>query len=219
MSEFLSNIADFVASLDPAAIYMVMLLVAYLENVIPPIPGDVLIVYGGYLAAEGHIAFVPLLILSSISATAGFMTYFYLGWRWGDEASIAARHKYLSRFMDTSHIDRPLRYMKHYGEWVILANRFLAGTRSIISLAAGLSRMNWWQTMLNSFLSSILWNAILISAGWQLKANWSVFGGYLKTYGQVIGILLAVAIALFWLWKRRSGKVIHSEKNHSPLDN
>lgn len=214
MAEVLKTIADFITGLDPVAIYLCMVIVAYLENVIPPVPGDIFIVYGGYLAAEGLIGFVPLLFWTSVSATAGFMTYFYFGWRWGDEASIASRHKYLSRFMDVGHIDRAMRYMQQYGEWVILANRFLAGTRSIISLSAGMSRMNWWHTAINASISAIVWNAILIAAGWQLETNWSVFGGYLKTYGQIVAGILVLGLLARWIYNRRN-RNIEKEKSSS----
>jgi membrane protein DedA with SNARE-associated domain len=212
MSELLAAFTSFITSLDPVAIYAVLMLIAYLENVIPPIPGDVMIVYGGYLAAGHIIALLPLLVITSIAATAGFLTYFYLGWRWGTEEAIATRHRILSRFIDTNHIDRALHYMNRYGEWVILANRFLAGTRSIISIAAGMSRMNPWQTAANSLLSAVLWNAVLIGAGWQLQTNWEIFGSYLKAYGQIVGGIIGLTLATWWLLKKRRDRALVQNK-------
>lgn len=206
MNDWLIELTNLVYTLPPSAILALMVAIAYIENVIPPIPGDVVIVYGGFLAAEGVIDPVALLLLSTVASTGGFLTYFWLGWRWGSEEAIAARHRILSRFMNTAHIDTVLAYMKKYGEWVILANRFLAGTRSIISLAAGLSRMNWWQTAINATISSLMWNALLIYGGWQLKTNWSLFAGYLKTYGQIVLALIVIGVVarVVYKWYKRS---------------
>ena len=83
--------------------------------------------------------------------------------------------------------------MDRWGQGVILANRFLAGTRSIIALTAGFYNINPRLTALSSLVSSMLWNGILIGFGWFVKSNWQAIGFYLGTYSKII---LAVIVLL-----------------------
>ena len=85
--------------------------------------------------------------------------------------------------------------MAKYGQWVVVGNRFLAGTRSVISLTAGLTHLNISKTVVSSLVSSALWNAILIGSGWFVKENWTIIGSYLSTYGKII--LIGIAILIF----------------------
>jgi len=88
--------------------------------------------------------------------------------------------------------------MQRWGMGVVLANRFLAGTRSVISLTAGLSHTRISPTVICSTLSSILWNGILLAFGWIVHENWRLIGEYLSVYGQIIlgGIVLFIVVRL-----------------------
>ena len=80
--------------------------------------------------------------------------------------------------------------MHSYGQWVVVSNRFLAGTRSVIALIAGASKLSIWPTVLSSAISSMLWNGVLIYAGWWFGDNWRRVGVYLEAYSQFILVLL-----------------------------
>ncbi len=84
--------------------------------------------------------------------------------------------------------------MQRWGQGVVLANRFLAGTRSVISLTAGISHTPVAATAISSTISSILWNAILLGFGWVVHQNWRIIGEYLNIYSQIILAIIAVII-------------------------
>jgi hypothetical protein len=67
-------------TLAPIWIYVTVLLVAYLENVVPPIPGDMVIVFAGYLVGLGVVGFGPVLIMASLGGVLGFLTMYLIGW-------------------------------------------------------------------------------------------------------------------------------------------
>ncbi|MDZ7690313.1 MAG: hypothetical protein U5K69_04045 [Balneolaceae bacterium] len=77
-------------------------------------------------------------------------------------------------------------WMGRWGLGVVLANRFLAGTRSVISLTAGISHTPITGTTISSTISSVLWNGILLGFGWVVHENWQVMGNYLCYYGRII---------------------------------
>lgn len=197
VDQFIQEAVQFINTLPPLSIYLVFFLVAYIENILPPIPGDVLVAFGGYLAAESIIGLVPILLLTTIASVIGFMSMYWIGSRWGTQIEEGSR-LWLLRFIPLNYINKTRSWMQRWGMGVVLANRFLAGTRSVISLTAGLSHTRIGMTIISSFVSSILWNGILLGFGWVVHENWRLIGEYLSVYGRIIlgGILLIVLTKL-----------------------
>jgi membrane protein DedA with SNARE-associated domain len=202
--EFTFFLVDWIREQPLILVYLAFFLLAYLENVIPPVPGDVLVAFGGYLAAEQIVGFTPLLVLTTVASTLGFMTMYTLGYVMGDSIKVKRSRFWLFRYLDIKYMDRVNFWMDRWGQGVVLANRFLAGTRSVISLLAGISHANIRLTILNSTISSVLWNSILLSMGWFIRENWAVIGEYLNIYGWFVGLIIAVFVGFrFWFWYKK----------------
>jgi membrane protein DedA with SNARE-associated domain len=208
MEMYLDDLVDWVFTLSPLSIYTIFFIVAYTENVAPPIPGDVLVAFGGYLAAERLVDFPTLLILTTVASVFGFMTMYAFGSFWGYRIDNQRDSFWLMRFIDMKYFDRGRRWMQKWGQWVIVANRFLAGTRSVIAITAGIYRTKVNYTILSSTISSLLWNSILLGFGWFVHENWQVIGDYLGYYGWIILalIILAVLVRIYYVRKIRQKK-------------
>ena len=215
MEAYLEQIVDWILTLSPLSIYSIFFLVAYVENIIPPLPGDVLVAFGGYLAAEQIIGFVPVLVITTVASVFGFMNMYLFGKYFGDRIEVQRRRFWLMRFIDIKYFDRGKRWMHNWGQGVVLANRFLAGTRSVIALTAGITKTNVYSTMISSFISSLVWNFILLMLGWIVYENWAVIGEYLNIYGRVILILIVLAVGGRIIYKKRKRKMRNAEKNLS----
>ncbi|MDZ7683024.1 MAG: DedA family protein [Fodinibius sp.] len=168
------------------SIYLVFFLVAYFENILPPVPGDVLVAFGGYLAAESVIGLIPVLILTTFASVIGFMSMYWIGSRWGEQIQKKQRRVWLLRFIPLEYLNKVRDWMQRWGVGVVLANRFLPGTRSVISITAGLSHTGITATVICSSISSVLWNGILLGFGWFVHENWRLIGEYLTIYGRII---------------------------------
>lgn len=208
MDELTIDLVEWIQVLPTASIYLAFFLVAYLENVIPPVPGDILVVFAGYLAVDGTIHFTMVLMLTTVASVLGFMSMYYIGYRWGDGIKDKRGKFWLFKYVNFKYMTRAQSWMNRWGQGVIVANRFLAGTRSIISLIAGISQTRISLTVLSSFVSSLLWNLILLAAGWFINENWEDIGRYLSIYSWVIiaGIVLFVGYKFWGYWNRRKIK-------------
>lgn len=202
MEEYTLYLVEWISSLSPMSIYIIFCLVAYLENVIPPVPGDVLIVFGGYLAAEQVVEFMPILMGTTVASVLGFMSMYAIGAHFGDQIAIQRKKFWMMRFFDIKYFDRAKRWMARWGQKVILANRFLAGTRSVISLTAGITKTKAYPTIVSATVSSLIWNTILIGLGYIVHENWQVIGGYLNVYGWIILSMLVLFIGGWILYRR-----------------
>jgi membrane protein DedA with SNARE-associated domain len=199
MTEFLQSLS----TLDPFLIYAIIFFISYIENIFPPSPSDVVVVFGGALAAMGQGSFVAALFASTFGSTLGFMTMYAIGKWFGNRILEAGKIK----FIPVESVKKVEGWFQRYGYWIIIVNRFLAGTRAVVSFFAGISELNLGKTTLLSFMSSLAWYGILVYAGYSLGRNWEKIGWYLSTYSQIVtGIVIVVVLILIarYLFKRNS---------------
>ncbi|MCP9291716.1 MULTISPECIES: DedA family protein [Gracilimonas] len=211
--QIVQSIVDWISVVPPIGVYLIFFGIAYIENLIPPMPGDVIVAFGGYLAAEGLIGLFPVWSLTVVASVGGFMTMYWLGHRWGAQIEENRDSHFLLRFIDYKYFARGKKWMSRWGQGVIVANRFLAGTRSVISLTAGMSHLKITPTILSSLVSSVLWNTLLLAMGWVIRDNWQIIGEYLSNYGKVILALIALFVGLkaYFSYRRRK-QVVKDEK-------
>lgn len=212
LEQFTQELIQWIQTLPPLSIYAVFFLVAYFENIIPPIPGDLLVAFGGYLAAESIVGLVPILILTTVASVIGFMNMYWLGSHWGVQIQKHKERFWLMKFIPLKYMNKVQAWMGKWGLGVVMANRFLAGTRSVISLTAGISHTSITGTVISSTISSLLWNAILLGFGWVVHENWQIIGEYLSLYGRIILVILVGIIIIKVLMSRyRKKSVAKSE--------
>lgn len=183
---------DTLISLNPIWIYFVAAAIAYIENIFPPFPSDIILVAAGYLCAAGRVDFWIVLVVSTLGSAAGFVTMYKIGSWFGLKVLEAKRFK----FLQLDKIHKVEAWFKKYGYLVVIVNRFLAGTRAVIAFFAGISNLSFWKTIVLAFISSLVWNAILLFAGKSLGSNWRAITPYLETYGQIVLIISVVIILI-----------------------
>ncbi|HEY8461844.1 MAG TPA: DedA family protein [Blastocatellia bacterium] len=195
-------------SLSPVVVLAVMFLIAYVENIFPPAPSDLLLVIAGTLIGSGKISFAPALTIATLGSVLGFMTAYVFG-RYFEQHFVSGRyHRYLP--VDSIHQVESL--FNRFGYGVIVANRFLAGTRAIVSFFAGMSKMNLLATSLLSAMSAAVWNSILLYLGVFFAGNYRVAERYLTTYSKIAtAVFSAVAILFLWRFFRRRSRIADSQ--------
>jgi len=198
--EILKNISGF----TPFWIYVTLFLFAFVENVFPPSPSDLVVVIGGSLVATGVVDYVPILFLTTVGSVIGFMVLYYLGSTVDRKVVHSGKYKYIP----VDGVEKVEAWFQKYGYWVILANRFLPGTRSVISFFAGMSRLNVKKTIILCAISAFVWNALIIYLGYLFGSNIEVVDKYLSTYSNIaIAITVVVVFILlvrFYLSKKKS---------------
>lgn len=201
MLEYFQNILN---QVDPITAYVVLTLSAFAENVLPPVPGDTVVVFGAYLVSTGQLNFWGVYISTTVGSIAGFITMYYIGKKFG-RSFIYKKSR--SKYFKEEQIKKVEIWFGNWGYWVIVANRFLSGTRSVISLFAGLFHLNAFYVIILALLSALLWHALLITAGLLVGTNWELITEILSRYNQIFLILLFAGIIYFVIRKIRSKKV------------
>jgi membrane protein DedA with SNARE-associated domain len=201
----LEHVLDFISQLTPFWIYVALFFFSFVENVFPPSPSDLVVVVGGSLIGTGELHFIPTLLITTIGSVIGFMTLFVIGTQLDRKVIQAGKIKFIS----IEALMKVELWFKKWGYWIILANRFLPGTRSVISFFAGLSELDFKRTALLAAVSAIVWNAIIIYLGIVFGNNIEAIDGYLSTYSNIVWIitgLIAAGIVLRLVLKKRKVK-------------
>ena len=209
VEEHLNRLVEALSQWHPAWAYSTLLFSAFLENVIPPIPGDTVVVFSAYLVGRGALNWWLVYLSTCAGGTAGFLVMYWLGYHHG-RAFLAGRKR---RFFSAEDLARAEQWLARYGGILILVNRFLSGIRSVIAVSAGIGRMNWKSVAFYGFVSMAIWNGLLLYAGLLVGQNWRKVVEYLKQYNRFFTLLLVgiVLVLLFRWWRRRrSGRGLTS---------
>lgn len=199
MEQFFTDLFARIIDIPPVWAYLVILVVTYVENVAPPIPGDLVVVIGGYLAGVGTLDFALVVLLSSIGGLAGFMTMVVLGERLGNSRLASGR-------LPNQHIAKVQAWLLRWGYVVIAANRFLSGARSVISLAVGMAGMAKGPTACYALASALAWTFLITLLGYYVGGNWEIVADYLRQYGRIVFGLVLFALAVqVWRVYRKAG--------------
>jgi membrane protein DedA with SNARE-associated domain len=201
MSEAINELIETLSSWNPLWAYGFLLISAFLENVIPPVPGDTVVVFSAYLVGRGALEWLPVYLTTCLGGTIGFMVMYYLGLTKGRSLLDGVGKRYFS----ATHLARAEGWLERYGMGLILANRFLSGIRSVVALSAGVGRMPWKRVAALGFASMAVWNGMLLYAGALVGENWDTVMQFLQTYNKVAMSVIALSAAAIGIrvWRSR----------------
>lgn len=168
-------------------------LMTLIENLFPPAPGDSVIVFTGAIASFGNVNIYMLVLTTTIGSIVGFLIMYLLGKKFEYKIIHSDKFKFISR----KAILKVENWFSKYGYWLIVINRFIAGTRAVISFFAGMSGLSLKLTILLSAISALLWNSILIYLGFKFGNNWELINNYISLYGKILFPIGIAAILFF----------------------
>lgn len=195
------SLVELLQSLPLWGVLLFTFLIAYIENLFPPSPSDLLLVFAGTLVGLGSVGYIELLLTATAGSVSGFATAYLCGRKYGDALLDSRWVPFLNRTL----MAKVESWFNRYHGLIIVANRFMAGTRAIIAFAAGIASMPFPRTLLYCFISAAAWNALLLWGGAALGSRWRDIEGILSVYGwAVTGVLIVVAIVLYMRSRRRT---------------
>ncbi|WP_342658393.1 DedA family protein [Sphingomonas sp. NY01] len=199
---------DFILNLIAWGGYFGIFLLMALENIVPPVPSEVIMGLGGMAVARGDMAMIPLILWGTLGTTVGNYFWYYIGRHIGYERfrPFVDRHgRWLT--MEWEDVERLHRFFVKHGQWVVFVFRFMPAFRTIISLPAGMTRMPLGRFLVWTFAGSTIWNAILAYAGLLLGSRFEVLDRYVGPAAVALTVL--IVIGYVWrvvTWKPRAGR-------------
>lgn len=200
MPTWLSTLLDWLSAAPPAVVYLVLGVMSALENVVPPVPADVVVVFGGVLAGQGIAQPAAVFLVVWLSNVAGALLVYAVGWRYGP-AFFSGRLGAL--LLNPGQLRRLGHFYRRYGFGIIFVSRFLPMFRAVVPVFAGTSRVAFWRTALPLSAASGLWYGSLVYLGVAAGRNIEVILGALDSAGRWLWAAAAgVAVVVGWWWWR-----------------
>lgn len=189
--------------------FLALGLAAMLEYVVPPFPGDTIVILGGIYAVRGQQPYWLVFVAVTAGSVLGALINFTLGqWLGAYVERYPERRKVFGISVDAVHSVEAK--MRRFGSWLILANRFLPAVRGLFFVAAGMAQMPRAKVLALGALSAMAYNVLMLSLGVALGGNAERLGLLLRRYHLAVyglGAIAALALLVRFLARRKKGGV------------
>ncbi len=173
----------------------------FLENIIPPIPSEIIMPLGGFLVYQQKLNFFILVFWGLFGTILGSLPWYYLG--------RLVNEKRLSNFLDkkgkylgisSNDLTKSKKWFDRYGVSLVFWGRLVPGIRTLISVPAGIELMPLRKFLIWTTFGSFIWVAFLTYAGYLFGENYTIIETYLDQIKYVVKPIL-ILIFLFFLIK------------------
>lgn len=190
---------DFILNVMESFGYIGICFLIALENIFPPIPSEVILTFGGFLTTYSNLGPLGVIISATIGSLIGAIVLYYLGYFFSDK---------LERLFKMDDIKKANNWFKEKGYKAVLYCRFVPIVRSLVSIPAGINKMNMPIFLLYTSIGTIIWNTVLVYAGVFLGDNWSYFAGVISRYSKVVLVFIILVILVrIWIKRIKDDKV------------
>lgn len=192
--------------------YIGIFFLIMIENLFPPIPSEVILTFSGFIAKKAELNIFMIILSSTFGSLIGALILYYLGY--------ILNTNFFNKLIDTrlghilhlnkEHINKSIQDFNINGKKSVFAGRLAPIIRSLISIPAGMSKMNILEFIILTTFGSLIWNTILILLGNMIGDNYLIISKFISSYYKPIIVILII----LWIIKRKykSRKIITSIK-------
>lgn len=185
--------------------YFGVFLLMVLENVIPPVPSELIMSVAGIAAGQGKMNFALLVLVGTAGCAVGNLFWWEIGRRFGYKRLEPLVHRW-GRWLtlEWEDIEKLRRFFDRWGGITVLVFRFMPLGRTVISIPAGLMHMPIGRFLIYTTIGSAIWNTILVGVGYWLGTNFETIDHWIAPV--TIATIVAVVIGYVWrvlTWKPR----------------
>lgn len=174
-----------------------------LENLIPPIPSEVILSFSGFISKSTGLSLFLIIIFATIGSLIGAIILYYLAYFIGINLLNFKIFKLCG--LKKEDTEKSMKHFQKNGYKSIFFGRFIPIIRSFISIPAGLSKMDIRLFLLLTWIGSFIWNTIFVIVGFILQDNWDTLANFFDKYSFFIFL---IAIILYIIIKRHKSKKI-----------
>lgn len=180
--------------------YLGIFLLMAVESSFIPFPSEIVLVPAGYLASKGDMSITLILLSGTAGSLLGAVINYYLALTLGRKI-LQKYGKYF--FIKESALEKMEAYFRAHGHISTFTGRLIPGIRQLISIPAGLARMNLAQFSLYTSLGAGIWALILTLLGYFIGANEELLKEYLKQITFSIVILLVIIAYVYYRYQKK----------------
>lgn len=195
---FTETITELITKFISSSGYSSVFILMTLESMIAPVPSEAVMPFAGFLITEGQFTFTGVAIASTSGSLLGSILSYYMG-LYGGKPIIKKFGKYL--LLDEYHLKLTEDFFYKHGEKAVFISRFIPIVRHLISIPAGIAKMNISKFILYTAIGATAWNMFLAYLGYILRNNWTQIHKYDKFID--ISILIFILIGFIYFINKR----------------
>ena len=194
--------------------YLGIFLLIAIENIFPPIPSEVVLLFGGFMTTYTKLNIVLMILFSTLGSLLGAIVLYYVGKILNKERLkriVSGRVGKILRLKEKD-IDMADQWFDSKGNKTVFFCRFVPIVRSLISIPAGMSEMPMNKFLLYTVIGSAIWNTVLLFVGNRVGENWESILNVFEQYSHITLVVLVLIFIGFCYWfyrkKSKSSKVV-----------
>lgn len=170
--------------------YKAILVLITLENIFPPIPCELILTFSGFLTTISNLDPPGVIIVATLGSYLGAVILYCCGY-------LIDYNRLISFLTNKLHFNndsvyRSINWFDQYGKIIVFLGRLIPIIRSLISIPAGITKMNFFNFSIYTIIGSLIWNAVLVYFGIFLGDNWQLISFYLQRYSIIIVFILII---------------------------
>ncbi len=180
--------------------YLTFCMAMFLENIIPPIPSEIIMPLGGFFVYQQKLNFYILVFWGLLGTILGSLPWYFLG--------RLVNEKRLSNFLDkkgkylgisSNDLIKSKRWFDKYGVPLVFWGRLVPGIRTLISVPAGIELMPLRKFLIWTTFGSFIWVALLTYGGYLFGENYPIIETYLDQIKYVVKPILILIFLYFFI--------------------
>ncbi|MBF0840493.1 MULTISPECIES: DedA family protein [Mammaliicoccus] len=185
--------------------YVGIFILVFLEYIIHPFPSEIVLTFAGFMTTQSNLSIVIVCILAVVGAVLGALVLYGIGAWIGEERIYRLIHKHGKYIgIKTKDLDKTITWLNKYGNWAIFIGRFIPIVRTLISLPAGITKMNIPLFILLTAIGTGMWNILLIVLGMTLGSHWHKIIEFAGIYSKLFIIIIAIIVLyVLYRWFKR----------------
>lgn len=181
--------------------YLGIFLIMALETLFPPIPSEVILPFSGFMTTVSDLTLGGVLIAATSGALVGGICFYGIGLL----VDVERLEKVIDRWghllkIKKEDLHKADAWFDRYGIWTVFFCRMVPVLRSLISIPAGMSNMNFKLFLLFTTAGTLIWNTLLAGLGALLGEAWPLISQYIEVYSKLVYLLLLVLLIVLAIW-------------------
>ena len=209
MTDLLAQVSGWIVSIPLWELYLLLGVVAFIEGIFPPVPADVVVALGSFLAARRGANFYATSSSIVIGSVAGAMVIYAVARRFG----AAWLHAKLKK-AGVDNLEQRLEVMySRYGLTALFVSRFLPGLRAVTPPMAGATRIPPVRTALVFLTASAIWYGAIAGIAFRVGDDWDTMQRSVRHFARQVGVVaffaggLLAAIAVVIVRRRAAARL------------
>lgn len=163
---------NFISSLLSNLNYGTILFLMLLESTVVPVPSEFVVTPAAYHAASGNLDVFLVILFATIGADLGASVNYVVAYYVGRPVIYRFANSKWGKMclLNQEKVEKSEKYFDDHGIVATLTGRLIPGIRHLISIPAGLAKMNYWKFLLYTTIGAGVWHSILAALGWYLHA-------------------------------------------------